>query len=60
MNIIKRFDAPNKMDQVPKGTICIVYAAFRKSREVWEQMSEDWENPHWEQIPDSPDIPSQF
>ena len=44
------------MDQAPKGTICIVYAAFMKTRELWEQTSEDWENPAWINIPDNPDI----
>lgn len=56
MNIIKRYAAPNKMDQSPKGTICIVHSMLSKGRELYEQISEDWENPIWVSIADNPEI----
>lgn len=56
MNIIKRYAAPNKMDQCPKGTICIVSSMLHKGRELYEQTNEDWESPVWVNIPDNPDI----
>ena len=69
MNIIKRYAAPNKMDQSPKGTICIVHSMLSKGRatkdgsivyrELYEQISEDWENPVWVNIPDNPEVQDQ-
>ena len=46
--VIKRFSTPNKMDQLPKGTVCIVYNAFDEEQETWEQVNEDRESPSWQ------------
>jgi hypothetical protein len=43
---IKRYGPPNKQDQLPKGTICVV-ENVNFPREIWEQKSEDSENPVW-------------
>jgi len=43
---IKRYGSPNKQDQLPKGTICIVNNV-NFPEEVWEQKGEDSESPVW-------------
>jgi len=43
---IKRYGSPNKQDQLPKGTICVV-ENVNFPPETWEQKSEDSENPVW-------------
>lgn len=43
---IKRYGSPNKHDQSPKGTICVVNNVNFPD-ETWEQTSEDSENPVW-------------
>lgn len=45
--VIRRYGQPNKEDQLPKGTICIV-ENVNFPREVWIQKSKDSENPLWE------------
>lgn len=38
---------PNQFDQAPKGTICIV-SDINATPVLYEQMSDDEENPRWE------------
>lgn len=45
--VIRRYGPPNKDDQWPKGTVCIV-ENMNFPREVWIQKSKDSENPLWE------------
>jgi hypothetical protein len=42
--VIERYGPPNKMDQFPKGTICIQ----KNTLNEYEQMSENQEDPVWE------------
>ncbi len=50
MNIIKRYGAPNKMDQCPKGTICVVQCTSTLEKKYWEQISNDQDNPSWQEM----------
>jgi len=43
---IKRYGSPNKQDQLPKGTVCIV-ENVNFPDEAWVQTSEDSMNPLW-------------
>lgn len=47
--MIVRYGMPNKLDQVPKGTICKVILSATDV-EYYEQMSQEDEHPCWEQI----------
>lgn len=47
---IYRNGPPNKYDQQPKGTICLV-GGF--PHEIWEQTHEDSENPLWLLVDDT-------
>lgn len=45
---IERFGEPNKFDQYPYGTECIVKE--ESGYRTFKQMSQDEENPRWEQV----------
>lgn len=56
MNIIKRYGPPNKMDQCPKGTICVVQSMPNLTKEYWEQISDNSEEPVWISIHDISEV----
>jgi hypothetical protein len=48
------------MDQLPKGYICVVANNYTKDREIWLQTNEDYEDPVWITIEDSPEISNEI
>jgi hypothetical protein len=48
--VITRRSAPNKYDQAPYGTRCVVVDDEKTILEHYKQISKDEENPMWEKI----------
>lgn len=46
-----RYEAPNKYDHAPQGTeIVRLYSTLLGTAELYKQISQDPENPHWQSV----------